>query len=145
MKLLLLILLALVTVYAGEDQVLHPQNSDDILDHLEGNNYNIYILFFPSIGPYAEVDKEENKAIEDGLKAMLNDNPELFFATIDHTDPNFQKLLQVTGVHAAPSIFMITHGKGVWIYEGQPSLILERTKDFLPDFKEASSHQESPY
>mmetsp|Transcript_13758 Transcript_13758/g.15417 ORF Transcript_13758/g.15417 Transcript_13758/m.15417 type:complete len:147 (-) Transcript_13758:61-501(-) len=146
MKFLLLVLLISISaVFAESDQILHPKNSDEILDHLEGNNYNIYILFFAETSPYKEVATRNNKEIEDGLKSILTDNPELFFATIDHTNPNFQKLLQVTGVYHAPSVFVMAHGEGVWIYEGSSELILERLRDFLPQFKEASSHQSTIY
>ena len=146
MKLLLLVLLVSVAaVYAGDDQILHPKNSDDILDHLEGNNNNIYLLFFAASSPYEEVAKRNNKDIESGLKSIVTDNPEIFFARIDHSNPNFQKLVQITGAHHAPSVFLMTHGKGVLIYEGSSELILERLRDFLPQFKEASSHQTPPY
>ena len=146
MKFLFLVLLISVgAVLADSDQILHPKNSDDILDHLEGNNHNIYLLFFKEVSPYAEVAKGNNKEFEDGLKTIISDNPEIFFAEIDHTNPNFQKLLQITGVHHAPSVFVMTHGEGVWIYEGSTELILERLRDFLPQFKEASSHQSSIY
>ena len=146
MKILFLVLaICIASVFAESDQILHPKNSDDILDHLEGNNHNIYLLFFAGAGHYEEVAKRNNHDIEGGLKTILADNPEIFYARIDHTNPNFQKLIQVTGVHHAPSVFLMTHGQGVWIYEGSSELILERLRDFLPKFKEASSHQTSPY
>ena len=135
----------LAVVFAGNDQILTPKNSDDILDHLEGNNYNIYILFFAASSPYEEVAQRNNRDIESGLKTIVDDNPEIFFAKIDHSNPNFQKLLQVTGVNKAPSVFLMTHGKGVWIYEGSSALILERLRDFLPEFKEAAGHRKDPF
>ena len=146
MKLLFFVILALVAiVYGGKDQILHPKNSDEMLDHLQGNNYNIYILFFPSVNTYEEVARENNKELEDGLEKILSDNPEIFFATIDHTNPKFNQLLQTLGVHDAPSVFLMVHGKGVWIYEGEARLVLNRLKEFLPEYKEASSHKEDPY
>ena len=145
MKLLLLVLLLSAFALAENDQILHPKNSDDILDHLEGNNQNIYLLFFAASSPYEEVARRNNKDIEAGLQSIITDNPEIYFARIDHSNPNFQKLLHATGVHHAPSVFLMVHGQGVWIYEGTSQLIIERVKDFLPQFKEASSHQTAPY
>ena len=147
MKILALVLLLTLTyVYAGNDpQVLTPHNSDDILDHLQGNNYNIYLLFFSASGPYEEIAIRNNKDVESGLNKILLDNPEIFYATIPHTNPNFNKLIQTTGIHAAPSVFLIVHGKGVWIYEGTSDLIVEKVRDFLPKFKEASAKHVDPY
>ena len=146
MKLLILVLLMTMSVVLAEtDQVLYPKNSDEILDHLEGNNYNIYILFFAAASPYEEVATRNNRDIAEGLQRIVTDNPEVIFATINHADPNFQKLLQVTGVNRAPSVFIMNHGNGVWIYEGTSSLILDRLSDFMPKFKEAASHQTSPF
>ena len=125
MKFLALVLLILLAgVFAEDSQILQPRDSDDILDHLEGNNHNIYILFFAANSPYEEVAQRNNHDIELGLKSIIQDNPELFFARIDHTNPQFQKLVQITGVHAAPSVFVMTHGQGVWIYEGRSELIV---------------------
>ena len=145
MKTAFLVCMLLAFAFSATDQVLTPQNSDDILDHLEGNNWNIYILFFAAASPCEEVATRNNNAVEAGLKTLLSDNPELFYAKIDHTNPNFQKLVARTGVHAAPSVYMMVHGKGVWIYEGTSKLILDRLDDFLPAFKEASASHKAPY
>ena len=142
MKVIILVLLVLLSLaFAGEDQVLHPKNSDDILDHLEGNNYNIYLLFFAAATPYEEIAERNNKDIEEGLNKIITDNPEVFYARIDHTNQNFNKLIEITGVYQAPSVFLMNHGKGVWIYEGNSEMILSRLNDFLPEIKEAAGHQ----
>ena len=145
MKSCLLVFLLIAVALAATDQFIQPHNSDEMLDHLEGNNWNIYILFFAAASPYEEVADRNNNAIESGLKTLIADNPELFYAKIDHANPNFQKLVERTGVHAAPSVYMMVHGKGVWIYEGTSDLILERLSDFLPEFKEASANHKAPY
>ncbi|CAI2382187.1 unnamed protein product [Moneuplotes crassus] len=146
MKLVFLVLLVSASIVAAaSDQILTPRNSDDILDHLEGNNQNIYLLFFAASSPYEEVAHRNNKEIEEGLKSIITDNPEIYYARIDHSNPNFQKLIQVTEVHHAPSVFLMVHGQGVWIYEGTSELILERLREFLPQFKEAASHKTAPY
>ena len=144
MKILLLVLwIAIAAVHC--DQVLQPKNSDDILDHLEGNNYNIYILFFAAASPAEELSRLTNAEIEKGINTLLTDNPELFYAKIDHTNPNFRKLVEVSGVRNAPSVFMMVHGQGVWVSEGTSALIIDRIRDFLPSFKQAASHHEKPY
>ncbi|CAI2379251.1 unnamed protein product [Moneuplotes crassus] len=146
MKLALVILLIVATAVLGEnEQILTPSNSDQILDHLEGNNQNIYLLFFAASSPYEEVAHRNNKEIEDGLKSIITDNPEIYFARIEYGNPSFHKLAEVTQVNHAPSVFLMVHGQGVWIYEGTSELILERLKDFLPQFKQASSHKTAPY
>ena len=44
--------------------VLTPRNSDDMLNHLQGNNYNIYLLFFYQPNPIDEVLRTTNNDLE---------------------------------------------------------------------------------
>ena len=56
------LLLALGMVNAAH--VLTPRNSDDMLNHLQGNNYNIYLLFFYQPNPIDEVLRTTNNDLE---------------------------------------------------------------------------------
>ena len=146
MKILgLVLLLTIAITLADSSHVLAPRDSDDLLDLLQGNNYNVYLLFFEAVNPFEEYKIRNNRDIEAGIQKILVDNPDVYYARIHHTNPHFQKLIHMTEVHAAPSVFLMTHGKGVWIYEGSSELILDRLKEFLTQFKQAASKNTDPY
>ena len=141
----LVFVLILALACAQDSHVLTPKNSDDVLKHLEGNNWNVYVLFFAAASAREEIADRNNRAIEEGLSAILAENPSIYSAKIDHANPNFRGLVEKTGVHSAPSLYMMVHGQGVWIYEGTSTLILQRLRDFIPAFNQASANHEYPY
>ena len=126
-------------------QVLKTQTSEEILNHLQSNNYNIYILFFADQKDVTTKAKEANQDIESKIGGVLNENQEIFYAKIDYSDPSFSKLSSVVGVTEAPAVLLIVHGKGVWLSGRNADLMGERIRDFLPAFKQASAHHSNPY
>ncbi len=137
-------LLALfLTVEAAH--VLTPRNSDDALNHLQGNNYNIYLFFFYQPNPIDEVLRTTNNDIERLISGVLEQNPDILYAKVDESNPEFAKLFNVVGITVTPAILLIVHGKGVWISGTNTNLMIERIKDFVPAFKQAAAHHTSPY
>ena len=64
MKACALILLIAILGLAQAAHVLTPRNSDDMLNHLQGNNYNIYCMFFYQPNPIDETLRTTNNDIE---------------------------------------------------------------------------------
>ena len=126
-------------------QVLKGKNSEEILNHLQSNNYNIYILFFVDPNAADSKTKDANQDIENKLGGVLSENQEIFYSKIDYTNENFNKLSSVVGVTETPAVLLIVHGKGVWLSGRNAELISERIRDFLPAFKQASAHHSNPY
>ena len=126
-------------------QVLKGANSEEILNHLQSNNYNIYILFFADLTTDNTKTRDANQDIESKLGTVLRENEEIFYTKIDYTNPDFSKLSSVVGVTETPTVLLIVHGKGVWLSGSNSNLLVERIRDFLPDFKQASSHHSNPY
>ena len=125
--------------------VLTPRNSDDMLNHLQGNNYNIYLLFFYQPNPIDEVLRTTNNDLERLTQAVLTENPDIMYAKIDESNPEYAKLFNVVGVTVTPALLLIVHGKGVWISGTNTRLMVERIRDFIPAFKQAAAHHTSPY
>jgi hypothetical protein len=145
MKTIVAITLLMALCFANASHELNPKDSNEVLTHLQGNNYNIYILFFQDPHPSDDATKSANKDIEDRIDSVLGDNSEIFYSKIDSTDPEFAKLQSVVGVTSSPAVLMIVHGKGIWISGTNGPLVSERLRDFLPAFKQASAHHSNPY
>ena len=140
-----LLVVVLIIAFACADQNINPQNGKDVLKHLQGNNYNIYAIFFAAPEPTPESAKVTNKDVADGLRSILADNPDIYYAKVDHADERFKELFDATGIFEAPAILLMVHGRGLWISGGTSNLIVQRLKEFLPDFKQASAHHKHPY
>ena len=145
MKTSVLCALAAVLFCANAAHVLTPRNSDDMLNHLQGNNYNIYLLFFYQPNPIDEVLRTTNNDIERLMQGVLEENPDIMYAKIDESNGEMAKLFNVVGVTVTPAILLIVHGKGVWISGTNTRLMVERIRDFVPAFKQAAAHHTSPY
>ena len=145
MKFLLFVALSLLVTSTLGAHVLTPRNSDDALNHLQGNNYNIYLLFFYQPNPIDEVLRTTNNDIERLVQGVLEENPDIMYAKVDESNPEFGKLFNVVGVTVTPAILLIVHGKGVWISGTNTRLMVERIRDFIPAFKQAAAHHTSPY
>ena len=145
MKLVLLItlLLAIALVRAGRE--IKAKTADDILQHLQGNNYNIYLIYFYESTNRDEKSVSGGQDIQKALGNVVEANPELFSAKVDLSDREFSRLGSVVGLNAAPAVLMIVHGKGVWLSGTNSYLLSDRLKDFLPAFKQASAHHSNPY
>ena len=137
------LLLALATVQAAH-QVEH-KSGDEILNHLQGNNFNIYVIFFYKSKATDDKTKSANEDIENRIGEVINDNPEIFYAKVDLSDPSYRKLGNVVGLKTTPAVLLIVHGKGVWMSGTNAYLTVDRLKDFLPAFKQASAHHTEPY
>ena len=144
MKLIILVLALLAcTAMAGGN--ITPKTHDEILGHLQGNNYNIYLIYF-----YESKNNDKNTVaasedIQKSLGNVVNANSEFFYAKIDLSDPEFSRLGSVVGLTSAPAVLMIVHGKGVWLSGTNASLLTDRLRDFIPAFKQAASHHSNPY
>ena len=144
MKLIILVLALLAcTVLAGGN--ITPKTHEEILSHLQGNNYNIYLIYF-----YESTNKEKNalsssEDIQRSLTSVFKSNPEFFYAKIDLSDREFSRLGGVVGLTSVPAVLMIVHGKGVWLSGTNASLLTERLREFIPSFKQASAHHSNPY
>ena len=145
MKLIIAVILLLALGSTYGYHTLTPSNSEGMLNHLQGNNYNIYVLFFHDS---SETDKDAQNTYEDidgRLGSILDANDELFYAKIDHNNPEFRKLEQVLGVTSVPAVLVVVHGKGVWLSGNNSYLMTERLNDFIPAFKKSSAKHSNPY
>ena len=145
MKIVFWITFILAVSCVTSTQVLKGKNSDEILNHLQSNNYNIYILYFVDPKAGDNKTKEANQDIESKLGGVLSENQEIFYSKIDYTSADFSKLSSVVGVTETPAVLLIVHGKGVWVSGRNSDLMTERIRDFLPAFKQASAHHSNPY
>jgi len=145
MKIVFALLLIIAIAGVRSSHLLTPKDSDELLSHLQGNNYNIYILFFQNPQTTDERMKDANKDIEGRLGTVLSDNPEIFYAKIDASNEKFKKLASVVGVTSTPAVLLIVHGKGVWLSGTNSFLMTDRLQDFLPAFKQSSAHHSNPY
>ena len=119
-------------------------NSEDVLAELQGNNYNIYLVNFFESETKDEKTKSNMKDIEKRLGGILNENPEFYSVNIDLSNKSYFKLASSIDIPSAPAVLMIVHGKGVWVTGVNPALLDERIRDFIPSFKEASTHHTNP-
>ena len=145
MKLALALVFLLAIGFTNAFHSLTPTTSDEILNHIQGNNYNIYILNFYDSSQTDEASQNTFKDIEDRVQSILGENPEVFYSTIDHNDKAFRKLEKVVGVTSVPALLAIVHGKGVWLSGSNSYLMAERLNDFIPAFKKSSAHHSNPY
>ena len=148
MKSVIAMIFMLAVLASKAAHVLQAKNSNEVLNHLQGNNYNVYILFFYDSKASDQLTKATNQDIENRLNNVLADNPEFFYSKIDSSDKNFQDLLDLqlnsdcigctskneVGTRSTPSILLIVHGKGVWLTANNSYLATDRLKDFLPAF-----------
>ena len=145
MKLVFVLVLLFAWVTLQDDpQRLNPSTSEEILTLIQSNNYNLYTLFFYDSTTDNERKQQANKDIEQRIDDVLLDNEDVYFAKIDVSNPNFDKLKSVVGVTSTPSVLLMVHGKGTWISGTNSYLVVERLKDFLPNYKEASLHHANP-
>ena len=145
MKVILAVALMMILGFASAFHELKPATSEEMLNHIQGNNYNIYVLNFWDSSKSDDDTRNVYKDIESRLSNVLGDNPEVFYAKIDHNDSAFQKLEQVVGVTSVPAVLVIVHGKGVWLSGTNSYLMVERLNDFIPAFKKSSAHHSNPY
>ena len=145
MKVVLAVALLCLLGFTSAYHELTPSTSEDMLNHIQGNNYNIYVLNFWDSSKTDEATRNVYKDIESRLSDVLGDNPEVFYAKIDHADGTFAKLEQVVGVTSVPAVLIMVHGKGVWLSGTNSYLMTERLNDFIPAFKKSSAHHSNPY
>ena len=145
MRFSIALLFALVMFSAYGAHELQPADANEMLNHLQGNNYNIYILFFHDSQTTDEATRNSNEDLERQVSSLLSDNPEFFYAKIDNSNEAFTKLGSVVGVTSTPAVLMIVHGKGVWLSGTNSRLMTDRLRDFLPAFKQSSAHHSNPY
>ena len=140
--LLVLALLACSALAGGEIQV---RKSEDLLRHLQGNNYNIYLVYFYESSNRDKTATAAGEDIQRSLKNVLKANPEFHYAKVDLSDRELSRLGNVVGLSSAPAVLMIVHGKGVWLSGTNANLMVDRLRDFMPKFKQASAHHSNPY
>ena len=139
-------LILLFSIYSVQSaHLLQPADANEVLNHLQGNNYNIYVLFFYDGKATDEASRNANQDIENRLSGVLSDNPEIFYSKIDNSNDNFRKLGSVVGITSTPAVLLIVHGKGVWLSGTNSYLLTDRLRDFLPAFKQSSAHHSNPY
>ena len=144
----LLLLLALASLSEAARQVT-PRNSDEALDQLEGNNFNVYLLYFYQTSSLDKAGTTINNSIKDELNQLLSQAPYsrnegLVFMAIDESQSKFDKLAHVVGITVTPSILMMVNGKGMWFSGANVPLLMERIREFLPDFLAAAAQRTVP-
>mmetsp|Transcript_21849 Transcript_21849/g.19388 ORF Transcript_21849/g.19388 Transcript_21849/m.19388 type:complete len:148 (+) Transcript_21849:31-474(+) len=142
MVLALLSLLAVTALAGGEIPV---KSSDDLLRHLQGNNFNIYLVHFYESASRDKGVQAGNEDIQRSLKNVLKANPEFFSAKVDLSNKELSRLGSVVGLNTTPAVLLIVHGKGVWLSGTNANLMIDRLRDFTPKFKQASAHHSNPY
>ena len=145
MKIITVFVILLAILYMCSSTTIEAEDSGAVLDHIQGNNYNIYLLYFHQATSIDEVTLEANQDIEEDLEYLTTDNPDLQFFDINVQNPEFKTLIDTVEVPSTPCILLIVNGQGVWVYDGISDLIVDRINDFLPQFKEASAHHTEPY
>ena len=140
--LLVLALIACTALAGGE---FSPKTHDEILEHLQGNNYNVYLVYFYESSNRDSAADKAGQDIQNSLRNVLSSNPEFFYTKIDLSDREFSRLGSIVGLPSTPAVLMIVHGKGVWLSGTNANLLADRLRDFIPKFKQASAHHSNPY
>ena len=144
MKLALLVLaLFICTALAGGE--LNVKSQEELLRHLQGNNYNIYLVYFYESANRDQTAISASQDIQNKLKNVLASNSEFHYAKVDLSDKELAPLGNVVGLTSTPAVLMIVHGKGVWLSGTNANLMMERLRDFMPKFKQAAAHHSNPY
>ena len=145
MRLIAFLLLGL----ALATRIYTPVSSQQALDQIQGNNFNVYVLFFYQSNSIDDDGLTTNNAINNQLSSLLQrapyrDNETIIYMKIDASDKSFDELAQVVGITATPSVLLIVNGKGMWLSGANVPLLIERVEEFLPDYAQASQQKKVP-
>jgi hypothetical protein len=102
---------------------------DDVESELEWEALVLAAFFHDSFyqpNPIDEVLRTTNNDIERQVQGVLEENPDIMYAKVDESNPEFGKLFNVVGITVTPAILLIVHGKGVWISGTNTRLMVER-------------------
>ena len=121
-------IIALVLLCAWTNANFHNlkhRTGDDILYKLKAGNHDIYLMVFyhPNEGyrHLRSANQKKKKKLENDF-LHKNDIKDLYYATIDVTDPKYSNLLYELEIDAdelieSPALFIMEHGNG-FIMEG---------------------------
>ena len=144
MKIIIALIVLMTIGYVHSAHLLTPRTSEEMLNHIQGNNYNVYLLYFYDGRANDGATRNANQDIENTISGILSANSELFYAKLDSSNKNLAQVADVVGVTTTPAVLLMVHGKGVWLTASNSQLAMDRIKDFLPTFKQASAHHTSP-
>ena len=90
-----------------------------------------------------------NNAISSELAKLIKQKPyssddNLILLKCDLETGNYDQLVEVVGLEITPSILLMVNGKGMWISGANVPLLIERLKEFLPDYLSSSSNKAVP-
>ena len=115
----LALIMVLLTVSANFHNLRH-KSGDDIYTKLTSGNHDIYVLVF--FHPEAGHDhlRNTNRHLIDNLENEFlhkNDIKDLYYATIDVTNPTYAHLLDELTIETedlinSPQLFIMEHGNG---------------------------------
>ena len=127
---IVIVLLALFAFSYGYN-VLEHNNGRDILDELEGNNKNVYVLLFQAGATEGSALANRNDDYENALISRVLENyPDFWYSRVDANNRDYEELVSECGIDDAelqksPSILMIENGNGAWIHGPQTITKLE--------------------
>ena len=144
LKTFLLVVAALLLSVQGA-KTLTPKSSEEVIDQLEGNNFNVYMIYFYQ----SSTTDKTSVTLKDELNKLLTQSPydksdNLVYMKVDESDKRFQRLGAIVGITVTPSVLVMVNGKGMWFSGANVPLLVERLREFLPDFLQASSQRTVP-
>ena len=120
MKYTLAILTILVSLSLANFHNLQHRTGSDILHKLKAGNHDIYLMvFYQPDGGHDHLKSANRHLIEKVENDFLhkNDIKDLYYATIDATNPTYKQLVDELTIDAedlvnAPQLFIMEHGNG---------------------------------
>ena len=130
-------------------QTIKHSKSDDLLNQLQGNNWDVYMIYFYKHSELDDDNLTTNNMIASQLEQLLelpqykNAN-QVKYAKVDVADDSYEKLATMVGITVTPSILLMINGKGMWLSGANVPLLMERVNEFLPDYIVASKDRKWP-
>ena len=117
-------------VCAMAASTIQHKKSDDLLTLLQGNNWDVYMIYFYKHSELDDDNLTTNNMLASQLEQLLelpqykNAN-NLKYAKVDTTDDSYEKLATMLGITVTPSILLMINGKGMWLSGANVPLLME--------------------
>ena len=91
MKLVVALLIVLGFMQISRGYVLNSPTMDEILENLQGNNHNVYLIFFVDSTSKDQQVIIATKDVEEALHILLRTYPQVYFTKLDISHKDFKK------------------------------------------------------
>ena len=137
-----IMILMLLALSMGIEELEHS-NGHDILRELEGNNNNVYIIFFYAAATDGSTLGNLNEDYEKALTSrVLDEYPEFYYAKVDANNKDYSEVVKQCGIDVdelqkSPSILIMENGNGAWIHGPQT---ISKIEEYAPAYSKRSKN-----